>query len=92
MATTLTQTKKIDTKQVEEALDEVLSNFKCPFSGHRSWAIVDELVTITPWIEGIVPDHSYPAVMLACNGCGYVALFSAIKLGLVSPDAESVNG
>ena len=30
-------------------------------------------------------ENRYPAVMAICNGCGFVALFNAVKLGLLPP-------
>lgn len=80
------QSDKINTELVKEALAEVLINLECPFSGHQTWTIVDQFVTVVPWSDRIVFNNAYPAVMLVCNECGYMALFSAIKLGLVAPD------
>lgn len=50
---------------------------------------MEEFVTVVPWEDGFTFSGTYPAVMLACNGCGYMALFSAIVLGLVEPDEVS---
>lgn len=37
----------------------------------------------TLYANVLAQDASYPAVMAICNGCGYVALFSAVALGLI---------
>lgn len=88
--TTKTAWRKLDLKRVEKALDEKLTNFKCPFSGHNNWTIVEEFVTVVPLKnQGIVIGTSYPAVMLACTGCGYMALFSAKILGLYDEEDEN---
>lgn len=90
---------KLDVQEVEEALRKVWTNYECPFSGHQSWTIVDELVKLTPYETSftvsnehrMVVSNVYPAVMLVCNGCGYMALFSAVALGLIEKyDVEAI--
>lgn len=83
MVTKTAARRKLDLKQVEKTLDETLTNFVCPFSGHNTWTIAKELVTVVPHkSHALVMGNSYPAVMIACTGCGYMALFSAKILGL----------
>ena len=93
MVTILSQ-RKLDPKKIEGKLRELGATTKCPVSGHSEWTLADEFVTVVPWDEkkrNTVFNNSYPAVMLACNGCGYMALFSAIKLGLVNLEEESAD-
>ena len=100
MATTLTQRHdaKIDMDRVTDALQKVGATAKCPYAGddsnHRGWGLADEFVAIVPYnnVRGIGLHQSYPAVLLACEACGHMALFSAIQLGLISPDGEYLNG
>lgn len=89
MVTKTAARRKLDLKRVEKALEETLTSFVCPFSGHSSWTIAEEFVTVVPLKNrGIVIGNSYPAVMLACTGCGYMALFSAKILGLYEEDED----
>lgn len=81
--------RAIDRDQIEKKLREFGAANKCPISGHAEWTIVEEFVSVVPWEDGFKFGGTYPAVMLACNGCGYMALFSAIVLGLVEPDEVS---
>ena len=37
-------------------------------------------------------EHTYPAVMATCKGCGFVALFNAVVLGLVPREQEATEG
>ena len=90
MATIMSQ-RKLDAQQVEEKLREFGFTTKCPVSGHSSWTLVDDFVTVVQWNKQIVFKNTYPAVMLACNECGYMALFSAIKLGLVNPNEDDAD-
>ena len=90
MATILSQ-RKLDPQKIEEKLRQFGATNKCPVSGHSDWTLVDEFVSVVPWDKKFIFNNSYPAVMLGCNGCGYMALFSAIVLGLVSPDEEVVD-
>ena len=86
--------RKVNKSLIEEKLHEFGAMNKCPVSGHRLWSIADEFVSVVPWSgknRNFLFNNTYPAVMLACNGCGYMALFSAIILGLVSPGEEVVN-
>ena len=98
MATALTQRAdtKIDLKQLGEALERVGANTKCPFSDndndHGGWSFAEQFVSIVPYSRNrgaVLGGTSYPVVMIACNGCGYTALFNAVMLGLL--DAESPN-
>ena len=89
MATKLTQ-RKVTSEEVRERLRDFGFTIKCPVSGHSSWTLVNDFVTVVQWEDKVIFNNSYPAVMLACDGCGYMALFSAIKLGLVEPDKEAV--
>ena len=89
MVTKTAARRKLDLERVEKALEETLTSFVCPFSGHSSWTIAEELVTVVPLKNrGIVIGNSYPAVMIACAGCGYMALFSAKILGLYDEEDE----
>ena len=93
MATILSQ-RKLDPMKIQEKLREFGATNKCPISGHTEWSIADEFVTVVPWDEkkrNIVFNNSYPAVMLACNGCGYMALFSAVVLGLVDRNEGNID-
>lgn len=85
--TTKVAPQKLDLNRVVKAIKDKGVSAKCPFSGHESWSLVDELVTAIPLKNhGIVLGNSYPAIMLVCTGCGYMALFSAKVLGLYSED------
>ena len=92
MATIMSHSK-LNAEQVEEKLREFGFTTKCPVSGHSSWTLVDEFVTVVPWSKkrGFVFNNTIPAVMLACNECGYMALFSAVKLGIVDPNEEGAD-
>ena len=86
--------RKVNKSLIEEKLHEFGVTNKCPVSGHNLWSIADEFVSVVPWSgknRNFLFNNTYPAVILACNGCGYMALFSAIVLGLVSPDEEVVD-
>ena len=85
--------RKVNKSRIEEKLHEFGAMNKCPVSGHSQWSIADEFVTVVPWSgknRNFVFNNTYPAVMLACNGCGYMALFSAVVLGLVDRN-EDIN-
>ena len=100
MATTVIQraSMKIDVDETAKVLERVGATARCPYAGndteHRGWGLADEFVAIVPYNDarGIILHQSYPAVMLACETCGHMALFSAIKLGLISLDEGHVNG
>ena len=69
MATILSQ-RKLDPKKIEEKLRQFGSDNKCPISGHYSWAIADEFVSVVPWSgknRNFLFNNTYPAVMLACE-------------------------
>lgn len=92
MATTVSY-RKLDKAIIEDKLREFGATNKCPISGHNSWTIADEFVTVVPWSgknRNFIFSSTFPAVMLACNGCGYMALFSALKLGLVEQYEEDL--
>jgi hypothetical protein len=82
--------KKVDVEKAKQALLRVWEkNTACPFSGHRDWGIAEEFVEIKPpsspaYFPG--GGNTYPAVLVYCNGCGYMALFSAVVLGLIQKD------
>ena len=90
MATKESQ-RVIDKDRIEQKLREFGAANKCPISGHAEWTIVEEFVSVVPWENKFNFSGSYPAVMLACNGCGYLALFSAIILGLVDREEDISN-
>ena len=88
---------KIDVDKMAEVLERVGATTKCPFAGddenHGNWSFAEEFVTIVPYNTNrgaVLAGNSYPAVMIACNGCGYTALFNAVMLGIL--DSESSNG
>lgn len=86
--------QKVDPERVNKKLREFGVTNKCPMSGHSDWTLVNEFVTVVPYKDSerrITFDPAIPAVMLACRGCGYMALFSAIKLGLVERHEEEVD-
>ena len=39
-----------------------------------------------------VEESTYPVVMATCTGCGYIALFNAVVLGLVPSSEQNVPG
>ena len=85
---------KLDPESVKEKLREFGFANKCPMSGHTEWSLASEFVTVVPYKDkekNIIFNPAFPAVMLACNGCGYMALFSAIILGLVDRHEEGVD-
>ena len=99
MATTVIQSMgtKIDVDKIAEVLERAGAIAKCPFAGddenHGDWSFAEEFVAIVPYSvrRGAIPGgSSYPVVMIACNGCGYTALFNAVMLGIL--DAEHSNG
>ena len=75
-----------DSAKVEQALRKVWRNARCPFSGDNNWTLVQDYVEVRPYQEGalVLGGPIYPAVMVVCNTCGYMATFNAIKLGLLS--------
>ena len=97
MATTVIQRMgtKIDVDKMAKALDKVGAAVQCPFArgdDHGGWSFAEEFVAIVPYSVkrgAILGGSSYPAVMIACNGCGYTALFNAVMLGFI--DAEVPN-
>lgn len=88
---TKTSYRRVDKARVDEKLREFGAANKCPVSGHSDWTIIDDFVSVVPWNRNFVFDNTYPAVMLGCNGCGYMALFSATVLGLVDPYDEETE-
>ena len=95
MATAITRRlgTKIDVDQMAEALNRAGATVKCPFAGddddHGDWSFADEFVTIVPYNTdkgAVLAGSSYPAVMIACNGCGYTALFNAVMLGILDSE------
>ena len=92
MATTVSY-RKLDKAIIEDRLRN-RSYHRCPVSGHSQWSIADEFVSVVPWSgknRNFIFNNTYPAVMLACNGCGYIALFSAVMLGLVERSEEALD-
>ena len=77
--------------KAEEALRKFWLNPKCPFSGHNEWTLVEDYVEVRPYFQGslAVGGTVYPAVMVICNGCGYMAMFSGIRLGLLGTAAPT---
>jgi hypothetical protein len=75
-----------DPAKVEQALRKVWRNAHCPFSGDNNWTLVQDYVEVRPYQEGslVLGGPIYPAVMVVCNTCGYMATFNAIRLGLLS--------
>jgi hypothetical protein len=84
-----TQRKTLDKAKAKAALEEVWKDAVCPFSGHKEWAIADDFVEMRPYYGGdfvVGEGNIYPAVMVVCAGCGHMALFSAVRLGLLGKE------
>jgi len=81
---------KVDAEKARQALASVWKTPRCPFSGHNEWTLVEDFVELRPYFRGslAVGGPVYPAVMAICNGCGYMALFSAVKLGLLGREEK----
>ena len=78
-----------DSAKVEKTLRKVWKDASCPFSGDNNWTLVQEYVEIRPYCgQGsmLLGGAIYPAVMVVCNTCGYMATFNAIRLGLLSEE------
>ena len=93
MTTPLSQLE-LDQENIKRKLLEFGVSNKCPVSGHNDWTLVKEFVSVVSWNgenKSFTFNSAYPAVMLACGGCGYMALFSAVKLGLVNRNGEGTD-
>ena len=93
MATALSE-ETFDQERVKEKLLEFGVTNKCPMSGHNEWSLADEFVTVVPYKSknrNFAFNKAFPAVMISCGACGYMALFSAIKLGLVEHHDEDID-
>ena len=85
-------TKKLDSLDIEKRIEKLWKTPECPFSGHNERTIVDQFVEVKPFSETpamVIGGGVYPAVMFVCRGCGYMALFSAMVLGLL--DREEIT-
>jgi hypothetical protein len=60
----------------------------CPICQEKKWE-VDPNIGEIPDFQGkqSMPKQVYPVIIVTCTTCGYCALFSAIGLGLIQPDA-----
>ena len=82
------EAQKLDVAKAQDALRDLWKDPRCPFSGHNQWTVARDYVELRPYFGGsmVVGGTVYPGVMVVCNGCGYMALFSAVKLGLLAKE------
>lgn len=81
----VTSRLEFDREKVVATLSERWGQGHCPF-GHDQWDLVPNFVEVRPYHGGgmvIGSGGVYPAVMVICQTCGYMAMFSAVKLGLL---------
>ena len=85
-------TSRFDYDAAAKALKDKFRDWKCPYSGHTEWTLVPEFVEFRPFYGGpmVGRGNVYPAVMIVCSGCGHLAFFSSVVLGLTPsvPAAE----
>ena len=84
-------TSRFDYEAAAKVLKDKFRDWKCPYSGHTEWTLVPEFVEFGPFYGGsmvvrrnVYPTvmNVYPAVMIVCSGCGHLAFFSSVVLGL----------
>lgn len=87
----MTEVQKVDTEKAQALLEELWGKpAVCPFSGHTDWSMAEYIVEVRPFLRGglDLEKGAYPGVLVACEGCGYMVMFSAVRLGLVSEVEE----
>ena len=83
-------------------IETVLAHFKanasgsgCPLCGNKNWILAEYVVEMRPFTGGNfrLGGPVYPAVLAFCGACGYMALTSAVKIGLFPgvPGFEAAN-
>ena len=60
----------------------VRSKRNCPICTGTDWGVGDDVV----WLM-TKQGSRYPSIVVSCNTCGHMLLFSAAKMNLLPPDA-----
>lgn len=73
--------------------DKWRSQPQCPFCQADHWDIGEELISSLPFEGGSVKfgSKAYPVLTILCRNCGYVANFSAVKVGLVKGEESNAD-
>ena len=88
----MAEKQTVDRERAKALLEERWGKpARCPFSGHTDWGMAEDFVELRPYQGGGlgVGGGVYPGVLVVCNGCGYMAMFSAVALGLLSTKGEA---
>ncbi len=73
--------------------DKWRSQPQCPFCQDDHWEIGEELISSIPF-EGSAfkfGHGAYPVLTILCANCGYVASFSAVKMGLTNGNKSNAD-
>lgn len=82
-----------DVEKLNNWLRTKCSAMICPCCGSSAWGL-GELGTMLPLQENVIQLHgdTTPAVPILCHNCGYIRLFSAVVLGLLSKARSPKDG
>lgn len=64
----------------------------CPISNHQDWYVVETVLQAIVYPIGprrMLPELTYPFVMVVCKGCGYTLQFNATLMGLYPKNVEA---
>ncbi len=74
-----------DVNKVLHWLKTRCGTLRCHYCGRAQHTVIEEggiLLTYTPHTDRFHYGLGIPLVGLACNNCGHIALFSAVRMGL----------
>ena len=74
-------------------LEKWRSQPRCPFCQEDHWEIGEELISSIPFEGGVFKfaRGAYPVLTILCTNCGYVANFSAVKVGLIKGEESNAD-
>jgi len=73
----------VDRDFVAQWLAEHWKDRICPACQQNNWGMLEELVQLPVGPRVPVAPQEYPCVLITCRSCGYMRLFSAMRMGIV---------
>lgn len=71
-------------EQIQSWMEEKEIDTTCPACGNKRWVTSELIAPPVRARAGLAEDvPQIPMVQLTCDNCGYVRLFSAVKMGLL---------
>ncbi len=72
-------------------LVEHWSDRTCPACHQNNWGMLEELVQLPVGPRVPVAPQEYPCILVTCRNCGYLMIFSAMRMGIVPSNVYLVS-